>query len=75
MQRAEEYAKREPSKAVVSAFSTGLLLHMLPLGRIAAATTGIAFSLMRPALLFLGLRKACDLCLRQPQQTAPAEHP
>ena len=75
MQRADEYAKREPTKAMVSAFGTGLLLHMLPLGRIAAATTGIAFSMMRPAMLFLGLRKACDLCLKQPQHSTPAELP
>lgn len=75
MLRAEDYAKHDPTKAMVSAFGAGLLLHMLPLGKIAAATTGIAFSMVRPAMLFLGLRKACDLCLNQTQHPTPAEQP
>ena len=49
LHHADEFARREPAKAVVSAFALGILL--LPLG-------AIAFSLVRPALLFFGLRKA-----------------
>lgn len=60
MQRADEFARREPTKAVASAFGAGVLLNLLPLGAIAAALVGIAFTLVRPALLFLGLLKAFE---------------
>lgn len=62
LQRADEFAAREPAKAVVSAFGAGFLLNLLPLGAIAAALVRIAFSLIRPVLLFLGLLKACECC-------------
>ena len=62
MERADDFARREPAKAVVSAFGAGFLLNLLPLGDIAAALVGIVFSLVRPALLFLGLMKACEFC-------------
>ncbi len=73
VQRAEEFARREPAKAVASAFGTGVLLNMLPLGAIASACTGVAFSLVRPALLFLGVRKACELCLTPNTETQSYE--
>lgn len=69
MHRAEDFARREPLRATVSAFGAGFLLNLLPLGAIAAALVGVAFSLLRPALLFLGLFKACELC-RCKTQTA-----
>lgn len=69
MQRADEFARREPAKAVVSAFGAGFLLNLLPLSAIAAALAGIAFSFVRPALLFLGLLKACECC-RTPTPTS-----
>lgn len=59
---ANDYARREPSKAVAAAFGLGMCLTMLPIGAIAAAAVGIAFTLVRPLLLFLGLVKACELC-------------
>ena len=62
LERADDFARREPLRATVSAFGAGFLLNLLPLGAIAAALVAIAFSLVRPALLFLGLYKACDLC-------------
>ena len=68
MGRADEFARREPSKAVVAAFGAGFLLNLLPLAGIASVFVGIAFSLVRPALLFLGLLKACELYRNQ---TAP----
>ena len=73
LERADDFARREPTKAVVAAFGGGLLLNMLPLGAIAAALTGIAFSFVRPALLFLGLVKACEMCGVKPQ-TPPPHH-
>lgn len=66
MQRADEFARREPAKAVGSAFGAGFLLNLLPLGAIASMLVGIAFSFVRPALLFLGLLKAFELCRTQP---------
>lgn len=64
-QRADDFARREPAKAVVSAFGVGFLLNLLPLSAIAAALVGIAFSFVRPALLFLGLLKAYEFCRSQ----------
>lgn len=62
MQRADDFARREPAKAVVSGFGAGFLLNLLPLRAIASALVAIAFSCLRPALLFLGLMKACEFC-------------
>ena len=67
MQRAEDFAKREPTKAVVSGFGAGFLLNLLPLGAIASTLAGIAFAFVRPALLFLGLMKACEFCRTKKQ--------
>jgi hypothetical protein len=71
MLRADEFARREPAKAVVSAFGAGFLLHLLPIGTIAAALVGVAFSFARPVLLFLGLLKACEF-YRTQTSTAPS---
>ena len=67
LDRADEFARRDPVRATVSAFGAGVLLNFLPLSAIAAALVGIAFALLRPALLFLGLFKACELCRCQSQ--------
>ena len=73
LQRAEDFARRDPTRATVSAFGAGFLLNLLPLGAIAAALVGIAFALLRPALLFLGLFKACELCRSKTQSTSSHE--
>lgn len=65
MLRADEYARREPATAIASAFGAGFLLNLLPIGAIAAALVGIAFSFARPVLLFLGVLKACEFCRTQ----------
>ena len=62
MQRADDFARREPAKAIVSGFGAGVLINLLPLRAIASALVGIAFCFVRPALLFLGLMKACEFC-------------
>lgn len=62
MQRADDFARREPAKAVVSGFGAGFLLNLLPLRMIASMLVTIVFSCLRPALLFLGLMKACEFC-------------
>ena len=71
-ERADNFTRREPAKAVISAFGTGLLLNMLPMGAIAAALVGIALTLLRPALLLLGLIKACELCGVKPYAPSPS---
>ncbi len=70
MVRADDFARREPTTAIASAFGAGFLLNLLPLGAIAAALVGVAFSFVRPALLFLGVLKACEYCRTQ-TSTAP----
>lgn len=62
MERADDFARRDPARATMSALGAGFLLNLLPLGAIASALTGIAFSFARPALLFLGLLKASEFC-------------
>ena len=60
--RAEDFARREPEKAIASAFGVGVLLNVLPLGAIASVAVSASFALVRPALLFLGLLKAVEFC-------------
>ena len=62
LQRTDDFARREPAKAVVSSFGAGFLLNLLPLRAITSVFVAIAFSCLRPALLFLGLMKACEFC-------------
>ena len=62
MLRADDFARREPAKAIVSGFGAGFLINLLPLRAIASTLLAIAFSCLRPALLFLGLMKACEFC-------------
>lgn len=61
MNRADDYARREPTRATVSAFGAGVILNLLPLGAIAALIVDAAFALVRPALLALGLLRAFEL--------------
>ncbi len=65
----ETYARRKPGKTLLSAFGAGFLLNLLPLGAIVAALAAIAFSLIRPALLLLGLMKGYELCRHQTPTT------
>lgn len=73
VRRAEEFARREPAKAIVSAFGAGVVLNILPMRAVASTCTRLAFSLARPALLFLGLRKAYDLWTTQSHTSARHE--
>ncbi|MEO6740642.1 MAG: hypothetical protein ABIP20_10335 [Chthoniobacteraceae bacterium] len=69
IQRADDFARREPAKAVVSGFGAGFLINLLPLRAIASLLVGIAFSCLRPVLLFLGVMKACEFCRTNKQPT------
>lgn len=70
---AEDYARRKPTQAVATAFGAGFLLTVLPVGAIVACLVAIAMTLVRPALLFLGLVKACELCGANPNLAASTE--
>jgi hypothetical protein len=60
LQKAEDYARHEPTKAVISAAGAGFLINLLPIGAIVGMLTTLAFAFVRPLLLFLGLLKACE---------------
>lgn len=57
----DEFARREPGRAVATAFGLGVLINFLPLRLIFSAVVGIFLLLLRPALLFLGLLKLTEL--------------
>ena len=61
LKKADDYARHEPTKAVVSAAGAGFLINLLPIGAIVGALASVAFAMARPALLFLGLMKAYEL--------------
>lgn len=65
MNRADDFARHEPTKAIVSAAGVGFLLNLLPIGAIVGGLVTAAFGLARPVLLFLGLLKAFEF-LRAP---------
>lgn len=62
LHQADAFARREPAKAVASAFGIGFLINLLPIAAIVGALAAIAFALVRPALLFFGLLKVWELC-------------
>ena len=60
LKKADDYARHEPTKAVLAAASAGFVLNLLPVGAIIGGLAAVAFALARPVLLFLGLLKACE---------------
>ncbi len=62
LERAEAYVRHEPTKAVVAAMGTGLLLKLLPTRAMVRPLTTLAVALLPPVLLGLGLLKAFELC-------------
>ena len=52
--RAQDYFRDEPNKAVGFAVLAGVLLTVLPVGRLFGLIIRIALGLVRPALLILG---------------------
>ncbi len=60
LNKADDFARDEPTKAMVSAFGAGFLINLLPIGALIGGLVALAFSLARPALLFFGLLKAVE---------------
>lgn len=65
---AETMAQNEPVKAMAAAAGVGLALHVLPTRFLVASVTAVTLTLLRPALLTLGVVKALELC-------TPPTHP
>jgi hypothetical protein len=53
----EKFVRQDPAKAVGLALFTGVLLTVLPVGRLIAGVIRLAFALARPLLLVLGAVK------------------
>lgn len=60
--RAQSFASKEPAQAVGVAFVAGLVLTVLPVGRLLGVLVRLAFTLVRPALLILGAMKLYEEC-------------
>ncbi len=58
--RAQDFAEKEPAQAVGLAFFAGLVLTVLPVGRVLGGVVRLGFALVRPALLVLGAVKLCE---------------
>lgn len=59
---AETMARNEPAKAMAAALGVGMVLSILPTRFLVAGVTAVTLTLLRPALLTLGVVKACELC-------------
>ena len=67
---AETIARKEPAKAVAAAMGLGLMLNLLPTRFLVATVTAITVTVLRPALLTLGVVKAFELC-QSPNKPLP----
>jgi hypothetical protein len=56
----ESQVREDPLKAVLLAFSTGFLFCLLPVGKLLAFVVKLAFFLLKPALLVLGVVKILE---------------
>lgn len=57
---AERSVREEPLKTAGLAFVAGIFLTVFPVGRILAGLVQVAFALVRPALLILGVVKVVE---------------
>lgn len=57
---AEKSVREEPMKTAGLAFVAGIFLTILPVGRILGGLVRVAFALVRPALLILGVVKLVE---------------
>jgi hypothetical protein len=73
----EEKIRENPVEAVVLALLIGFLVCLLPVGRLIGSLLRVAFLLLKPALLVLGIIKAVEYyqqCCREEKETkAPEE--
>ncbi len=62
MNEAESLAHRDPATVVAAALGAGLMLNLVPKRFIVGSVTAITVTLLRPALITLGIIKAFELC-------------
>ena len=65
LQRTLRQIRREPGKAIVGAFAAGLICSVVPMRPLVRGVVRLAFSSVGPALAFLGMRKARELCMTE----------
>jgi hypothetical protein len=70
LEESEEFARRAPSKAVITAFVVGLLFNLLPIRAMVRTLIMLLFTSTRPVMLFLGFMKALDMCRKQTNPTS-----
>lgn len=69
---AESMVKNEPAKAIAVAMGLGLVLNVLPTRFLVSSVTAVTLTVLRPALLSLGVVKAFELCHSSPKtETLP----
>jgi hypothetical protein len=56
----EDRVRQDPLKAVLLAFASGFLLCLLPIGRLLGVAAKLAFLLVKPALIILGIIKILE---------------
>ena len=65
LEEMETFARRDPSKAALVAIGMGFALQALPTRAMVATVTAVTMTVLRPALLRLGVIKALELCRSQ----------
>ena len=56
----EDRVREDPLTAVLLAFASGFLLCLLPVGKLLGVAARLAFLLVKPALLVLGIIKILE---------------
>lgn len=59
---ARQFITETPSKAVGTALGAGLLLSLLPVGRIVGMLVDVGFAMARPILIGVGVYKVSEAC-------------
>ncbi len=68
----EESIRRAPLASVGGAALAAVVVSKLPIGALAGAVLRLAFALVKPALLVLGVLKAAELCRERCGSACPA---
>jgi hypothetical protein len=77
LERAEDFMRREPTKAVGAALGAGLALTLLPTRSMVRPLAIIGAAMLPPILVGLGLIKLFELCFQntQVEETPPLDSP
>ena len=67
-QRTEEYARKEPAKAIGLAVGLGFFISVFPVFRLVSSLFRLFFSLLRPVLLCLGGIKLYEELVKRSDQ-------